>query len=338
MTYEKGVIDTINLIQRLYKQLEKKQQIHRLVQFLSEIETKANHLKNNSERKNGQNKSENQDGVYSPRYWKGVAVTTKDIKNLVLNNPKNLLQSLEERKQQVIELMNKSGIANQEKSEIIPITQQIIKGGKISVLGLDRAGKTSILQRMRTGRWIPNTTPTIGMNSETIIIGNVRFTAWDLGGQLQFRRSLWDMYTKNSVGLLFVVDVSNPRRYPEVRINLKRMLSMTHLENLPLAIFANKIDLIEDIEENDLPNILGISKISNREIKVFKTSAKTGEGIMVGIYWLSDIIMLRMESDDDRDPSPATPYIYNPPPPPEGASKGIEKTQVIPASIIISNK
>jgi signal recognition particle receptor subunit beta len=116
---------------------------------------------------------------------------------------------------------------------------------------------------------------------------------------MQFRRTLWDMYTKNSVGLIFVVDVSDPKRYPEVRINLQRMLSLTHLENLPLAIFANKIDLVDEIEERDLTNILGISKINNREIKVFKTSAKTGEGIMEGIYWLSDIILLRMDEKSD---------------------------------------
>ena len=84
------------------------------------------------------------------------------------------------------------------------------KNAKISVLGLDRAGKTTMLQRLKTGRWIPDTTPTIGMNAETIQIGDVTFSAWDLGGQLQFRKALWEMYTKNSAGLIYVVDVSDP--------------------------------------------------------------------------------------------------------------------------------
>jgi small GTP-binding protein len=336
MTYLKGTLDTISLIQRLYSQLKRKQQLHRLPSFLYEIETKANYLLINNEKKKENDNLEKRDGVFSPNYWRGVAETTKNIKILVLKDPKNIQQSLVEMEEQVTEQMKKSGYDKQENGEIIPLIQQIIKGGKISVLGLDRAGKTTILQRMKTGRWIPNTTPTIGMNSETIVIGEVRFTAWDLGGQLQFRRTLWDMYTKNSVGLIFVVDLSDPTRYPEVRINLKRILSMTHLENLPLAIFANKIDLIEEINENDLLNILGISKISNREIKVFKTSAKTGEGIMEGIYWLSDIIMLRTTMD--KDPSPATPYIYNPPPPPEEKTKAIEKAKIVPATIELSNK
>ena len=168
------------------------------------------------------------------------------------------------------------------------------KNAKISVLGLDRAGKTTMLQRLKTGRWIPDTTPTIGMNAETIQIGDVTFSAWDLGGQLQFRRALWEMYTKNSAGLIYVVDVSDPARYPEARSNLWRMLKMNHLKDIPLAIFANKVDLLErnktELNEEDLANFMGINKKMSRVLNIFRTSAKTGEGIHKGIYWLADAI------------------------------------------------
>lgn len=164
------------------------------------------------------------------------------------------------------------------------------KNAKISVLGLDRAGKTTMLQRLKTGRWIPDTTPTIGMNAETIQIGDVTFSAWDLGGQLQFRRALWEMYTKNSAGLIYVIDVSDAARYPEARNNLWRMLKMNHLQNVPLAIFANKVDLVDSVTEEDLANFMGINKKMSRILNIFKTSAKTGEGIHKGIYWLADAI------------------------------------------------
>ncbi|MHA1978703.1 MAG: ADP-ribosylation factor family protein [Candidatus Hodarchaeales archaeon] len=163
------------------------------------------------------------------------------------------------------------------------------KNAKISVLGLDRAGKTTMLQRLKTGRWIPDTTPTIGMNAETIQIGDVTFSAWDLGGQLQFRRALWEMYTKNSKGLIYVIDLSDPARFPESRNYLWRMLKMTHLKNIPLAIFANKVDLV-DCTEEDLANFMGINKKMSRVLSIFKTSAVTGEGIHKGIYWLADAI------------------------------------------------
>jgi len=163
------------------------------------------------------------------------------------------------------------------------------KNAKISVLGLDRAGKTTMLQRLKTGRWIHNTTPTIGMNAETIQIGDVTFSAWDLGGQLQFRRALWEMYTKNSKGLIYVIDLSDPARFPESRNYLWRMLRMTHLKNIPLAIFANKVDLV-DCTEEDLANFMGINSKMSRVLSIFKTSAFTGEGIHKGIYWLADAI------------------------------------------------
>jgi len=172
------------------------------------------------------------------------------------------------------------------------------KNAKISVLGLDRAGKTSMLQRLKTGRWIPDTTPTIGMNAETIQIGDVTFSAWDLGGQLQFRRALWEMYTKNSKGLIYVIDLSDPARFPESRNYLWRMLRMTHLKNIPLAIFANKVDLV-DCTEEDLANFMGINSKMSRVLSIFKTSAFTGEGIHKGIYWLADAIQEGKHSSMD---------------------------------------
>ena len=160
------------------------------------------------------------------------------------------------------------------------------------------------------------------MNADTIVIGKVQFTAWDLGGQLVYRRALWEMYTKNSVGLIFVVDVSDPKRYPEVRLTLQRVLSLSHLDNLPLAIFSNKIDLIDEIDESDLPNVLGISRTSTRDLKVFQTSAKTGVGITKGIYWLSDMILLRMKDKNNSDDLSPSSFNYKPPHPPRGPPTG----------------
>ncbi|NHJ01847.1 MAG: hypothetical protein EAX86_06860 [Candidatus Heimdallarchaeota archaeon] len=55
------------------------------------------------------------------------------------------------------------------------------------------------------------------------------------GRQLQFRRALWKPYTKNSVSLIFVIDVSEPKRYPEGRTYRQKILSFTHLETFPLG-------------------------------------------------------------------------------------------------------
>lgn len=286
MQIEQAELETIELVLRLHSLLEEKGVLSDLVNYLSQIEAKAKRVQTKYT------------DVSFRGYWQKVTETTKLIKNLLLKDQSNFSSQLEEMKLQIRSsqrYLDSTKQLKEKQPELFQISSQIIKGGKISVLGLDRAGKTTLLYRLRTGQWVPGLRPTVGMNSETIHVGNVRFTAWDLGGQLQFRRALWDMYTKNSVALIFVVDVSDPMRYPEARLSLRTMLKLNHLQNLPLAIFANKIDLNDEVDETDLLNILGLSRSETREIKVFKTSAKTGEGLNEGIYWLADNILLNFQ-------------------------------------------
>ncbi len=311
MSDQKAALETIRLICRLYSLLKRQKRLTQLLNFLSQLESKAKQLRASPDlKKNPSTDNSN------PRYWKEVQETLHEVKTRYLSSPSDFSEYLEEVELRLSMVYNSSQVSKS--NEFFPITHQIIKGGKITVLGLDRAGKTSILQRLKFGRWIPNTTPTVGMNAETIILDKVKFTVWDLGGQIQYRRALWKMYTKNSVGLIFVVDVSDPMRHPEVRTNIRRMLSLSHLDNLPLSIFVNKVDLIKgDLEvlEADLRNILGINNIQNRDIKVFRTSAKTGVGIKEGVYWLTDVILFRMGGIKDSDDESPSPTIHRSPGP-----------------------
>ena len=52
---------------------------------------------------------------------------------------------------------------------------------RIILLGLDAAGKTTILYKLKLGEILP-TVPTIGFNVETIKYKNINFTMWDVGG------------------------------------------------------------------------------------------------------------------------------------------------------------
>jgi ADP-ribosylation factor-like protein 1 len=57
---------------------------------------------------------------------------------------------------------------------------------RILILGLDGAGKTTILYRLQIGE-VVTTIPTIGFNVETLAYKNIKFQVWDLGGQTSIR-------------------------------------------------------------------------------------------------------------------------------------------------------
>ena len=83
----------------------------------------------------------------------------------------------------------------------------------ILMLGLDAAGKTTILYKMKYNETV-NTIPTIGFNVETVKFKNVEFKCWDIGGQDKLRK-LWCHYFDNQQGLIFVVDSNDRDRIDE---------------------------------------------------------------------------------------------------------------------------
>ena len=163
---------------------------------------------------------------------------------------------------------------------------------KVAVLGLDRAGKTTLILRLKYNKFFDGTRPTIGMNVETFKIGEVTINCTDIGGQLQFRKSIWESFTKGAQGIVYVIDAADKRRYAEARTYLWYTIKMEHLKDkrIPVAILANKVDLIPDIRKEDMTNFLGISKHMAKEICVFLTSAKTGVGVKEAMLWLADKI------------------------------------------------
>uniref|UniRef100_A0A3P9AEE5 ADP-ribosylation factor 5 n=1 Tax=Esox lucius TaxID=8010 RepID=A0A3P9AEE5_ESOLU len=81
---------------------------------------------------------------------------------------------------------------------------------RILMVGLDAAGKTTILYKLKLGE-IVTTIPTIGFNVETVEYKNICFTVWDVGGQDKIR-PLWRHYFQNTQGLIFVVDSNDRER------------------------------------------------------------------------------------------------------------------------------
>ena len=97
------------------------------------------------------------------------------------------------------------------------------KDVRILMVGLDAAGKTTILYQLKMGETV-KTIPTIGFNVETLDYKGLNFTVWDVGGQDKIR-VLWKHYYQNTDGLIFVVDSNDRERIEDARkyINIDRM-------------------------------------------------------------------------------------------------------------------
>ena len=88
---------------------------------------------------------------------------------------------------------------------------------KLLMIGLDSAGKTTVLYKMKMTDF--STAPTIGYNLEEISLNNVKIKVWDLSGQ-QRMRSVWKHYFESINGVIFVMDSSNIARIHEARDEL----------------------------------------------------------------------------------------------------------------------
>lgn len=159
---------------------------------------------------------------------------------------------------------------------------------RILMVGLDAAGKTTILYKLKLGE-VVTTIPTIGFNVETVEYKNVSFTVWDVGGQDKIR-PLWRHYFQNTQGLIFVVDSNDRDRVTEARDELHRMLNEDELRDATLLVFANKQDLPNAMSVAEITDKLGLHSLRQRRWYIQACCATSGEGLYEGLDWLSNNI------------------------------------------------
>lgn len=157
---------------------------------------------------------------------------------------------------------------------------------RILMVGLDAAGKTTILYKLKLGE-IVTTIPTIGFNVETVEYKNICFTVWDVGGQDKIR-PLWRHYFQNTQGLIFVVDSNDRERISEAQEELQKMLQEDELREAVLLVFANKQDLPNAMNASELTEKLGLQSLRNRRWYIQATCATQGNGLYEGLDWLSN--------------------------------------------------
>jgi ADP-ribosylation factor-like protein 3 len=88
------------------------------------------------------------------------------------------------------------------------------------VLGLDNAGKTTILKALSNEVFyflrkdISTITPTQGFNIKNLTHDKFKLNVWDIGGQKALRE-YWGNYFTNTDALVYVIDSADTKRVKE---------------------------------------------------------------------------------------------------------------------------
>lgn len=173
------------------------------------------------------------------------------------------------------------------------------KNAKILFLGLDNAGKTSLLMMLKDDQ-MHSMDPTFHPNYEELIVGNVKFHAHDLGGH-EAARKLWRDYFTTVDGVVYIVDSTDAARFPEARKELEALLCDIE-PHVPFLILGNKIDAQNAVGENELRAGLGyiqttgkdrsryLEGTQERPVEIFMCSVLRRMGYAEGFQWLSSFL------------------------------------------------
>ncbi|KAK9535766.1 hypothetical protein VZT92_008125 [Zoarces viviparus] len=166
----------------------------------------------------------------------------------------------------------------------------------VVVIGLDSAGKTSLLYRLKLREFV-ETIPTKGFNMERIKVpvGNsntTTFQVWDVGGQEKLR-PLWRSYTRRTDGLVFVVDAAEAERMEEAKAELHRITRSAENQGVPVLVLANKQDLDGAVSASEVEKVLALHELSSSTLHHTQgCSALDGRGLQ-GLEKLHEMILKR---------------------------------------------
>jgi len=173
----------------------------------------------------------------------------------------------------------------------------------VLILGLDSAGKTTLLEQMKATykKMEPlspdNIMPTVGLNIGRVDVNSVKLIFWDLGGQAELR-SIWDKYFGEAHAVIFVVDSADGERFSEAKNELDLLLKNSDMQDVPLLFCVNKQDLPQALPPADIDKLFNLTEVkaSSRGFKMQSLTAITGQGIEESINWLVNTLKAKTKT------------------------------------------
>lgn len=180
---------------------------------------------------------------------------------------------------------------------------------RLLILGLDNAGKTTVMNRF-LGHDVDQISPTVGFNIQTIQYkfptsiqqdaisdtSSYSLTIWDVGGQSTIR-SFWGNYLTKTDGLIWVIDSTDITRFDLCRETFSSLLQCTKLSGVSILILANKQDIFSAYSCDELIKILELKQTISEEHHWFfyGCQAKSNsDGIIEGFSALINDITQRL--------------------------------------------
>jgi len=169
---------------------------------------------------------------------------------------------------------------------------------KISIIGNGKVGKTSLIQQYTHATFQNAYIKTIGAQFSTYneeLDGlNCKLTLWDIAGQDDHFFLRPAFYKGSSICIIvFSLEDSDHGKESIESIKAWKNDIQKYCGKIPIFLFGNKADLVDEsnLDEDSIQKLIKKQKI----IDWFKTSAKTGEGVIEGFHAILKTLIEKKE-------------------------------------------
>ena len=176
-----------------------------------------------------------------------------------------------------------------------------LKPIKIGLLGDAATGKTAICNSLLNIDFSEDMLISIGLDKlETKFILNngneIKLIIWDCGGQERFRSMALETM-RMTYGIILVFDVWDYNSFENLNMYLQE-ISESFEKNIPIVLFANKVDLEKERWQVTDEQIKTFAKEKN--LPYFKVSAKTKQGINEGFSYIVNKTYKKLEEKNEH--------------------------------------